>query len=164
MWLMCIGLEHFLPALAAALSSSPCPPPPIPGIPEISLRPHIPSSSSLPTVHDELSSMAKRLTHVKPRLAQGDDTSDTVFDYLREVETASQTYSNFKLIREASIDREGAGVLYSIGQVFRHKKFGYRGVVYGWTALPQVDVSQWDGVQGLTRGIEQPFYFMLPDR
>ena len=55
-------------------------------------------------------------------------------------------------------------IRYSVGQVLRHKKFGFRAVVYGWDRRPTVDVSKWDGVQGLDRAGEQPFYHMLPDQ
>ena len=48
-------------------------------------------------------------------------------------------------------------------QVLRHRKFGFRAVVFGWDARPQIDVSQWDGVVGLPSGPSQPFYRMVPD-
>lgn len=35
-------------------------------------------------------------------------------------------------LRESRIDRSTAAVEYSVGQVFKHKVYGYRGVVYGW--------------------------------
>jgi heat shock protein HspQ len=46
---------------------------------------------------------------------------------------------------------------YSVGQVLRHKKFGFRAVVYGWDRRPS-------GVQGLKKADDQPFYHMLPDQ
>lgn len=54
-------------------------------------------------------------------------------------------------------------VKYSIGQVFRHKKFMFRCVIYDWNVRPVIDVSNWDGVIGLERGANQPFYFVIPD-
>ena len=48
-------------------------------------------------------------------------------------------------------------------QVLRHKKFGFRCVVFGWEKRPHLDVSQWDGVVGLPSGPDQPFYRMIPD-
>ena len=48
-------------------------------------------------------------------------------------------------------------------QVLRHKKFGFRCVVFGWEKRPHLDVSHWDGVIGLPSGAEQPFYRMIPD-
>jgi len=48
-------------------------------------------------------------------------------------------------------------------QVLRHRKFGFRAAVLGWERRPEVDVSGWDGVQGLPSGADQPFYRMVPD-
>ena len=62
---------------------------------------------------------------------------------------------------EASAARDG--VRFRIGQVVAHKRYGYRGVIYGWDPRPAVDVSRWDGVVGLPRRGEQPFYPLLPD-
>ena len=63
--------------------------------------------------------------------------------------------------RVANADRQG--IRFCIGEVLRHKRFGFRAVVIGWDRRPEVDVSQWDGVVGLPSGAEQPFYRMLPD-
>ena len=63
--------------------------------------------------------------------------------------------------RVANADRQG--IKFCIGEVLRHKRFGFRAVVIGWDRRPEVDVSQWDGVVGLPSGAEQPFYRMLPD-
>ena len=63
--------------------------------------------------------------------------------------------------RTANADRRG--IAFQIGQVLRHRKYGFRGVVVGWDRRPQVDVSGWDGVQGLPSGPDQPFYRALPD-
>jgi hemimethylated DNA binding protein len=45
-----------------------------------------------------------------------------------------------------------------VGQVVRHKVFGYRGVVSGYDQKPGVNVSKWEGVIKLPQGQEQPFY------
>ena len=63
--------------------------------------------------------------------------------------------------RTANADRRG--IAFQIGQVLRHRKYGFRGVVVGWDRRPTVDVSGWDGVQGLPSGPDQPFYRVLPD-
>jgi hypothetical protein len=49
-------------------------------------------------------------------------------------------------------------VLYRLGQVIRHKQFGYRGVCTGYDLRPTTNTSNWDGVKGLSLGQEQPFY------
>lgn len=106
--------------------------------------------------------MAKHIIRVPPRLKGGDAPGDTAFDYLRSVGRAYRVLHNLGQVRAMAMDR--GEVKYSIGQVFRHKTFGFRAVVYGWTHRPQVDVSRWDGVLGLPSGVEQPFYFMMPDQ
>ena len=63
--------------------------------------------------------------------------------------------------RAANADRDG--VAYCVGEVLRHKKFGFRAVVTGWDRRPEADVSDWDGVVGLPSGADQPFYRMVPD-
>lgn len=73
-------------------------------------------------------------------------------------------------------EKEGGGVLgikevspvvFRIGEVVRHRKFGYRGVVLGWDIRPLGDAtaiaSRWEGVVGLPSGADQPFYRILPD-
>ncbi len=60
------------------------------------------------------------------------------------------------------MDREG--IRFCIGQVCRHKKFGYRGIVFQWDHRPVSDiVSTFEGVIGTPRGSNQPFYHILPD-
>lgn len=47
------------------------------------------------------------------------------------------------------------GITFRVGQVVRHKKFDYRGVIIGWDRRPTVDVSRWDGLVGLPSKEEQ---------
>lgn len=55
-----------------------------------------------------------------------------------------------KSFEQAITDNDGISpVPFTVGQVVMHKKFKYRGVVYGWDVRPVIDVSKWDGVQGL---------------
>ena len=86
--------------------------------------------------------------------------------------------------------RDRSGVLYHVGQVIRHKKFGYRGVICAWDKRPRCDVSNWwathrkaealclkhysefvsphdcirDGVRGLPSRDRQPFYFVYQNQ
>jgi hypothetical protein len=52
---------------------------------------------------------------------------------------------------------------FSVGQIVRHKQFGYRGVIVGWDKRPNQDVSSWQGVQNLILKSNQPFYNILAD-
>jgi heat shock protein HspQ len=47
---------------------------------------------------------------------------------------------------------------FQVGQVVRHRKFGYRGVIRGYDMRPSLDMSQWEGIVGLAQGQEQPIY------
>ena len=60
-------------------------------------------------------------------------------------------------------DSTSPPVRFGVGQVVRHKKFGYRGVITGYDVRPLLDVQNWEGVVGLPSGSEQPFYRVLPD-
>jgi len=54
-------------------------------------------------------------------------------------------------------------VRYNIGQIFRHKKHGYRGVIVAWFPSCPLDdqwVAQWGPFEN---GTEQPFYQTMID-
>ena len=86
---------------------------------------------------------------------------DGAFSALRMMGEFQEELSKLVERRVANADR--TGLRFQIGQVLRHKMFGFRAVVIGWDRRPQMDVSSWDGVQGLPSGPEQPFYRMVPD-
>ena len=52
---------------------------------------------------------------------------------------------------------------YSLGQIVRHKLYGFRGVIVGFDEKPRMDVSNWDGLQGIENPNEKPFYHIRPD-
>ena len=54
-------------------------------------------------------------------------------------------------------------ILYSLGQIVRHKLYGFRGVITGFDEKPRMDVSNWDGLQGIEDASEKPFYHIRPD-
>jgi len=54
-------------------------------------------------------------------------------------------------------------IQFSLGQVVKHKLYGFRGVVAAWDAKPRMDVSNWDGLQGVENPNEKPFYHIYPD-
>ncbi|GAX73816.1 hypothetical protein CEUSTIGMA_g1267.t1 [Chlamydomonas eustigma] len=56
-------------------------------------------------------------------------------------------------------------VLYRVGQVIRHRRYRYRGVIFDWDPACQAD-EQWIlrmGVDALDEGRNQPFYRVLVD-
>ena len=66
-------------------------------------------------------------------------------------------------INERISNADRTGIDFCIGEVLRHKKFGFRAVIIGWDRRPEQDVSHWDGIVGLPSGADQPFYRCLPD-
>lgn len=58
-----------------------------------------------------------------------------------------------------------ANIKFHVGQVVRHKRYNYRGVVYGWDPVCSSS-EEWMlsmGVDGLPGGRAQPFYKVLVD-
>ncbi|KAL7541792.1 hypothetical protein ACHAXR_011210 [Thalassiosira sp. AJA248-18] len=54
-------------------------------------------------------------------------------------------------------------IKYSLGQIVKHKVYGFRGVVSAWDRTPRVDVSKWDGLKDIESPQEKPFYHLYPD-
>lgn len=54
--------------------------------------------------------------------------------------------------------------IFEVGQVVRHKKLHYRGVISGFDQRPLVDATKWDGVKDSPLGVNQPFYRVIPDQ
>ncbi len=84
-----------------------------------------------------------------------------LFDALREHLDLVDYVHRLHERRQTKSDR--TGIHFNIGDVVRHRKFGFRGAVIGWDHLPMVPVDHWDGVQGLPSGTAQPFYYLTPD-
>lgn len=62
-------------------------------------------------------------------------------------------------VRREKMDR--TGIEYGVGQVFRHKVYGYKGVIYGFDRRCERD-AEWIAQMGV-KDAEVPFYFALPD-
>lgn len=60
--------------------------------------------------------------------------------------------------RAEHVDR--TGIEFCVGQTFIHKKYGYRGVIYGWDRKCQRD-RQW--IEQMQADAESPHYMALPD-
>eukprot|EP01043_Picozoa_sp_COSAG02_P027666 COSAG02_NODE_1643_length_11528_cov_19.259865_10_plen_487_part_00 len=84
---------------------------------------------------------------------------EQAFALLRALQGYTKYIEELAEQREDHSDR--SGIMYSIGDVLRHKQFAFRGVVVGWDRRPTVDVTHWDGMAGVSS--EQAFYHVLPD-
>jgi len=67
--------------------------------------------------------------------------------------------------KSATVDTKPAEVRFSVGQVIRHKMYGYRAVIIGWDERCAAS-SKWVAATGTARlphGAAQPFYHCLVD-
>eukprot|EP00980_Cylindrotheca_fusiformis_P028896 scaffold22671_cov164-Cylindrotheca_fusiformis.AAC.5 len=55
-------------------------------------------------------------------------------------------------------------IKFGLGDIVRHKVYGFRGVVVAWDPEPTFDVSRWDGLQHIKNPHEFPFYHIIPDQ
>jgi hemimethylated DNA binding protein len=95
--------------------------------------------------------------------AARDAALDRGFDALRQL---NDVYTPALALRAAARDEHADrnGVLYSVGTTFRHKVFGYTGVVVGWDKTCARTPAWVEAfTTGLTKGADQPFYSVLPD-
>lgn len=53
---------------------------------------------------------------------------------------------------------------FRIGDVVRHKLYGFRGVVVSIDPQPMYDVRNWDGLQDIVNPSELPFYRVIPNQ
>ena len=89
--------------------------------------------------------------------AASNDTLTDAFDALR--------YVNDRLahLKAADFEPKPAHVHLDVGEVFRHRRHGFRGVVVGWwPRCPEDDDSEWVQTWGpFEDGTEQAFYKTL---
>mmetsp|Transcript_32469 Transcript_32469/g.45028 ORF Transcript_32469/g.45028 Transcript_32469/m.45028 type:complete len:283 (+) Transcript_32469:182-1030(+) len=101
-------------------------------------------------------------------LAKGSEEASQAFD--RGFEALRRVHSEYTPIlvelREwRARQQDNQGVHFPLGQVVRHKKYKYRGVVCGWDKTCERDAS-WQiqmGTNLLPNGGNQAFYGVLPD-
>jgi len=86
---------------------------------------------------------------------------DDAFRVLRVMSNLSDGLMEQMRQRLANANR--TGIQFLIGEVVRHKVYGYRGVIVGWDRRAAVDVAGWDGLRKSSLGAEQPFYHLFPD-
>jgi hemimethylated DNA binding protein len=103
---------------------------------------------------------------------------DICFELLREINKISSSLDENRAQRKEHARREG--IEFSVGEVVKHKKYGYRMVVYGWDSLPRMEFytreepflrqelwragEETEDVEGLPSGADQPFYYCVPDQ
>ena len=53
---------------------------------------------------------------------------------------------------------------FHLGQIVRHKKYNFRGVIIGRDSEPIYNVSRWDGLRDVPNANDLPFYGVIPDQ
>lgn len=91
------------------------------------------------------------------------DQVDRGIDALRLLNTRyHDSVESIKALREEHARIMSSNkVKYSIGQVFIHRKYGYKGIIYGFDSTCQRD-DEWMNQMQITNRY-QPFYYALPD-
>ena len=101
----------------------------------------------------------------KTEVRDGEDAErmEGAFEGLRRLTALQSQLEGLVQTREKR-DGDREQVRYSIGEVFRHKNFGYRGVVVGWDGHCNRP-KEWLTGNGMSaaRG-QQPFYHIIPDQ
>lgn len=98
--------------------------------------------------------------HVIPLYDDQPDRPSELLEALRVVRAADQTP---KQLRRRNTPASKDGVKYHVGQVFRHRRYAYTGVITGWDIECGMG-SDWiahNNVDSLSRGRNQSFYHAL---
>lgn len=100
-----------------------------------------------------------RLAFRHPDALSSPDALDRGIEALKVLNT--RYHSTMQSMRELREEHLRTNVKYRIGHVFKHRKFHYRGVIYGYDVRCERDAA-WQSKMGVTNP-DQPFYYVLPD-
>ena len=89
------------------------------------------------------------------RLRAHNDSLNTEDSRLEEV------HSNHLDVTQWNQETATPAARFKVGQIVKHKKFGYRGVIAGFDQRPSTDISKWEGILDLEFGQEQPIYKVM---
>lgn len=90
---------------------------------------------------------------------------DGAFSFLQAANKRSAALAAPPAAAAPALPPKPSEVAFSVGQVFRHRVYGYRAVVIGWDATCKAS-SEWvasTGTARLPNGTNQPFYHCLVD-
>ena len=121
--------------------------------------------SLLATFQDRLSSISKGDVIPSSAFFSAWDLSqgDLAMYHLRQLLNLAIEVSD--LLRSRRIAKESnERIRFSLGEVVRHKKYGFRGIIVAWDPKPAVDVSRWDGLTDIINAADLPFYHVMPDQ
>mmetsp|Transcript_29739 Transcript_29739/g.67156 ORF Transcript_29739/g.67156 Transcript_29739/m.67156 type:complete len:730 (+) Transcript_29739:142-2331(+) len=115
--------------------------------------------------YDELALLSTLLIDLKRNTAAIEDTSDENEAAMLAIKWMYSFHVRVTAMQWARRvnKRVKPKIEYSLGQIVRHKLYGFRGVIVGFDEKPRIDVSNWDGLQGVEDASEKPFYHIRPD-
>jgi heat shock protein HspQ len=89
--------------------------------------------------------------------------SDLAIYHLRQLFNLTLEMSELLWIRALTKENKER-LRFSLGQVVKHRKYGFRGVIVAFDPKAAVDVSHWDGLTEIENAAELPFYHIVPDQ
>ena len=124
--------------------------------------PNVQRMMSEPMSDEDAGSAVRILTRLPfrhPDALSNPDALDRGIEALKVLNT--RYHSTMQSMRELREEHLQTDVKYRIGHVFKHRKFHYRGVIYGYDIRCERDAA-WQAQMGITNP-NQPFYHVLPD-
>jgi hemimethylated DNA binding protein len=100
---------------------------------------------------------------IKDRLAAGDvSKKKRAALYLQQLISLSEDVGELLWQRRRYL-QSASSFDFSVGDIVKHKEYGFRGVIVASDPEPSVDVSRWDGLQHIKNPETYPFYHIIPD-
>ena len=94
---------------------------------------------------DHISKTKLAAYYLKHLISLSEDIGDLLWNRRRYMENASH-------------------IQFSVGDIVKHKEYGFRGVIVASDPEPAVDVSRWDGLQHIKNPETYAFYHVIPDQ
>lgn len=83
--------------------------------------------------------------------------------YLKLLVTMSEDIGDLLFQRRRYMEA-ASNINFTVGDVVKHKEYGFRGVIVALDPEPSVDVSRWDGLRHIKNPEMYPFYHIIPDQ
>ena len=138
------------------------------GIQEISNRLLVSLSETPCQSHDDVDDALSMLSSLKsyiqsmPTMVSPSNQTEGVIPLLAKL-YRFHVKINAMLTTRKSNQEHKQQIRFSLGQIVKHKLYGFRGVVVAWDPKPRMDVTNWDGLTHIERPEEKPFYHVVPD-
>jgi len=97
------------------------------------------------------------------------DSSTSETSYKTSIQYLSALFSIIQRVttlmwQRRTADKNKHRINFSLGDIVKHKKYDFRGIVTAWDSFPRTDVSRWDGLQDMKGNVnDMPFYHIYAD-